>query len=158
MHSTKAFKAVLEKGSITDLRLALAGATGITCSLWTAAIGAPIRCDGKPSADKDNGAAKDEDLMRRGTSYLPSLAAGNSMVKTPAYFDPLGANRLMQPDPNRMMETCAGKVIFSAAIGYVMGLVVGVLLGSYEHITPPMMGPGQRELPKTPILEEVRDI
>jgi hypothetical protein len=59
----------------------------------------------------------DAERLRQGMKFLPSFTASNSIVKSPAYFDPLGANRMMVPDPNRMMETCAGKAVFSAVIG-----------------------------------------
>lgn len=38
-----------------------------------------------------------------------------------------------------------------------MGNVFGLVLGSYEGITPPVPLPGQRELPKVPWRESVRD-
>jgi hypothetical protein len=37
-----------------------------------------------------------------------------------------------------------------------MGNVFGLVLGSYEGITPPIPVPGQRELPKVPWRESVR--
>lgn len=37
-----------------------------------------------------------------------------------------------------------------------MGNLFGLVLGSYEGITPPVPLPGQRELPKVPWRESVR--
>uniref|UniRef100_H3H2B6 Mitochondrial import inner membrane translocase subunit TIM22 n=2 Tax=Phytophthora ramorum TaxID=164328 RepID=H3H2B6_PHYRM len=63
---------------------------------------------------------------------------------------------LQWQQPNPIVESCAGKFFLSAAMGYVMGNVFGLVLGSYEGITPPVPLPGQRELPKVPWRESVR--
>ncbi|ETI54937.1 hypothetical protein F443_02331 [Phytophthora nicotianae P1569] len=63
---------------------------------------------------------------------------------------------LQWQQPNPITESCAGKFFLSAAMGYVMGNVFGLVLGSYEGITPPVPLPGQRELPKVPWRESVR--
>ncbi|RLN27346.1 hypothetical protein BBJ28_00013100 [Nothophytophthora sp. Chile5] len=65
---------------------------------------------------------------------------------------------LQNLQPNPILESCAGKFFLSAAMGYVMGNVFGLVLGSYEGITPPVPLPGQRELPKVPWRESVRQI
>ncbi|CAI5723686.1 unnamed protein product [Hyaloperonospora brassicae] len=57
--------------------------------------------------------------------------------------------------PNPLTESCVGKFGLSAAMGYAMGNVFGLVLGSYEGITPPVPLPGQRELPKVPWRESV---
>ncbi|KAE8896340.1 hypothetical protein PF005_g22350 [Phytophthora fragariae] len=62
---------------------------------------------------------------------------------------------LQWQQPNPITESCAGKFFLSAAMGYVMGNVFGLVLGSYEGITPPVPLPGQRELPKVPWRESM---
>uniref|UniRef100_K3WS24 Mitochondrial import inner membrane translocase subunit TIM22 n=1 Tax=Globisporangium ultimum (strain ATCC 200006 / CBS 805.95 / DAOM BR144) TaxID=431595 RepID=K3WS24_GLOUD len=57
--------------------------------------------------------------------------------------------------PNPILESCAGKFFMSAAMGYAMGNLFGLVLGSYEGITPPVPLPGQRELPKVPWKESM---
>nr|CCA17805.1 Mitochondrial Protein Translocase (MPT) Family puta [Albugo laibachii Nc14] len=58
--------------------------------------------------------------------------------------------------PNPILESCAGKFVMSAAMGYVMGNLFGVVLGSYEGMAPPIPIPGQREAPKVPWKESMR--
>ncbi|KAL7678518.1 putative mitochondrial import inner membrane translocase subunit TIM22 [Plasmopara halstedii] len=62
---------------------------------------------------------------------------------------------LQWQQPNPITESCVGKFFLSAAMGYVMGNVFGLVLGSYEGITPPVPIPGQRVLPKVPWRESV---
>lgn len=83
--------------------------------------------------------------------------------------------------PNPITESCAGKFLMSAVVGaflmmfllsldyftekvvvvvmlskgYGMGNLFGLVLGSYEGITPPVPIPGQRELPKVPWRESM---
>jgi import inner membrane translocase subunit TIM22 len=87
--------------------------------------------------------------------------------------------------PNPITESCAGKFLLSAVVGasprsfslsrcvpsttgptlttrpltapsgYGMGNLFGLVLGSYEGITPPVPIPGQRELPKVPWRESM---
>ncbi|DBA03839.1 TPA: hypothetical protein N0F65_005729 [Lagenidium giganteum] len=57
--------------------------------------------------------------------------------------------------PNPITESCAGKFFLSAVMGYGMGNLFGLVLGSYEGITPPIPVPGQRELPKVPLRESM---
>ncbi|KAG2527945.1 hypothetical protein JM18_002835 [Phytophthora kernoviae] len=64
---------------------------------------------------------------------------------------------LQHLQPNPILESCAGKFFLSAAMGYVMGNVFGLVLGSYEGITPPVPLPGQREMPKVPWRESMAD-
>ena len=105
--------AALETGRVGNLKLAVGGATGLSAAalLFPVASVRVARCEADDS--EDDRAAR----MRRGAQYLPSRTAGESVVTKPAFYDPLGINRVMMPDPSRMMETCAGKVVFSALIG-----------------------------------------
>lgn len=59
-----------------------------------------------------------------------------------------------EPDPSVLMETCVSKTFMSGVVGYGLGLGIGVLIGSYEHVAPPMPLPGQRMLPKVPLREQ----
>ncbi|KDO21714.1 hypothetical protein SPRG_13130 [Saprolegnia parasitica CBS 223.65] len=58
--------------------------------------------------------------------------------------------------PISIADTCAFKTITSGAMGYVLGRAMGLLLSSYEAITPPIPVPGQRELPKVPWREQLQ--
>ena len=62
-----------------------------------------------------------------------------------------------EPDHAIVMESCAGKTLMSGVVGYGLGLGIGLLIGSYEHVAPPMPLPGQRLLPKVPLREQFGD-
>eukprot|EP00937_MAST-01D_sp_MAST-1D-sp2_P003810 g3810.t1 len=60
------------------------------------------------------------------------------------------------PDP-QLMETCAGKTVMAGVMGYALGAVIGVVLGSYSNMAPPIPLPGQRQLPDVPVREQLYD-
>ncbi|OQR92231.1 SUMO-activating enzyme (SAE) [Thraustotheca clavata] len=68
---------------------------------------------------------------------------------------PVGAD-LPNFYPISLSDTCAVKTITSGAMGWVLGRAMGLLLSSYEAITPPIPVPGQRELPKVPWREQLQ--
>ncbi|TYZ60154.1 hypothetical protein PybrP1_000514 [[Pythium] brassicae (nom. inval.)] len=80
--------------------------------------------------------------LQRETRIFPFLPA-----YPPAFLE--------SQQPNPLLESCAGKFLVSAALGYGMGNLFGLVLGSYEGITPPVPLPGQRELPKVPWRESM---
>lgn len=60
-------------------------------------------------------------------------------------------------DPFLFMESCAAKSVTSAAIGGGMGAAMGLLLGSYQSIAPPMSVPGVPDPPKIPARWQLRE-
>ena len=71
------------------------------------------------------------------------------VIAAPSQFD---AAQIANP----VTESCATKVVMSAFMGYLMGNALGLVFGSYESIAPPVPLPGERELPKTPIPEQMK--
>ena len=61
------------------------------------------------------------------------------------------------PDPEAFIQSAVGKTLMGGAVGYGLGLAIGVLLGSFESTTPPIPLAGQRELPDMPIREQLRE-
>ncbi|TMW68935.1 hypothetical protein Poli38472_001091 [Pythium oligandrum] len=99
----------------------------------------------------DIDAEKPPNLFMFPRSMLSAHRDGSFYPFLPAY--PPQVLQWVQPNP--ILESCAGKLVTSAAAGYVFGNLFGLVLGSYEGITPPIPLPGQRELPKVPWRESM---
>ena len=54
-------------------------------------------------------------------------------------------------------EPCMAAMALHGVLGGCMGVVVGLFLGTYEAIAPPIPMPGQPEPPKRTIMQEVRE-
>lgn len=60
-------------------------------------------------------------------------------------------------EPFRFMEACVAKSATSAVMGGIMGGGMGLLLGSYSTIAPPMTLPGVPDPPKIPMKVQFRE-
>lgn len=65
--------------------------------------------------------------------------------------------QFLVPDPQRIAETCLAKTVLGAAAGGVMGLAFGVVMSSFEGMSPPVTMPGQPEPPKKTWKQELRE-
>ncbi|KAJ0400908.1 hypothetical protein P43SY_004520 [Pythium insidiosum] len=117
--------------------------------------------DALPAADDSNAtrgvrvtdldAATPPNLFMFPRSLLQAHREGTMFPFLPSYPPQL----LQHLQPNPILESCAGKFVLSATMGYAMGNLFGLVLGSYEGITPPVPLPGQREMPRAPWRESV---
>jgi len=60
-------------------------------------------------------------------------------------------------DPFVFMESCAAKAVSSGFIGGGMGVAMGLVLGGYNSIAPPVTIPGVPEPPKIPMKWQLRE-
>jgi len=60
-------------------------------------------------------------------------------------------------DPFRFMEACVAKSAVSAVFGGLMGAGMGLLIGSYSSIAPPVTFPGVPDPPKIPLKYQFRE-
>jgi import inner membrane translocase subunit TIM22 len=81
------------------------------------------------------------------------------------YFDPTSQQHIPIPsymklpnDPFAFMESCVSKSLLSATIGGVSGIGMGILLGSWSAISPPITLPGVPDPPKIPIKWQMREM
>ena len=59
-------------------------------------------------------------------------------------------------DPMSFMESCVMKGLVSVPVGWGLGLAFGVLIASWESMSPPILMPGVPEPPSRPWREEFR--
>ena len=59
-------------------------------------------------------------------------------------------------DPFSYMESCVMKSITGAPVGWALGGAFGILIASWESMTPPVLMPGVPEPPGKPWKEEFR--
>ena len=59
-------------------------------------------------------------------------------------------------DPFSYMESCVMKTITGAPVGWALGGAFGILMASWESMTPPVLMPGVPEPPGKPWKEEFR--
>ncbi|GLE11773.1 hypothetical protein PINS_up024429 [Pythium insidiosum] len=111
--------------------------------------------DAVPFTDGDTNATRGVRVTDLDAATPPNLfmrtREGTMFPFLPSYPPQL----LQHLQPNPILESCAGKFVLSATMGYAMGNLFGLVLGSYEGITPPVPLPGQREMPRAPWRESV---
>ncbi|GBG28415.1 Mitochondrial import inner membrane translocase subunit TIM22 [Hondaea fermentalgiana] len=60
-------------------------------------------------------------------------------------------------DPTIFTEACVVRAVGSGAVGGLMGAAMGLVLGGYGSIAPPVSMPGVPDPPKVPMKWQLRD-
>ena len=66
-------------------------------------------------------------------------------------------HQYLVPDPSRLAESCVSKVVIGTLMGGVLGMGFGLIMSSFEGMSPPVTLPGQPEPPKKTWKQELRD-
>lgn len=65
--------------------------------------------------------------------------------------------QFLVPNPSRLAESCVAKVVIGTVMGGVLGMGFGIIMSSFEGMSPPVTMPGQPEPPKKTWKQELRD-
>lgn len=86
----------------------------------------------------------------------PSLSSNFSYMPHPLPWRAMVAPDSLLPDYAFLTESCASKAVVGVFGGAVCGLLMGVFLGAMSDIQPPMNVVNGKEIPQTPLREQIQ--
>jgi len=124
------------------------------------ALGIPPALNPYISGDGRAPPAWRTDVLPQSTKLwdIPHLDA-NKLLGVPNITE-LGANvfeEFVAPNPAKLGESCVTKLVIGTCMGGVLGMGFGVIMASFEGMSPPVMLPGEKEPPKKTWKQELRD-